>query len=63
MNALQAAERLRKLHRRIEALDRVSHYLGDEREFSDDIDELLEMKKNLEIEARSLTDRLSEVRL
>jgi hypothetical protein len=63
MNALQAAERLRALHRRAESLDRIIHYLDDDRDFSEDIEELRTLHKIVQTEIRTLTDRLTEVRL
>jgi hypothetical protein len=63
MNALQAAERLRALHRRAESLDRIIHYMDDDRDFAEDIEELRTLHKIVLTEIKTLTERLSEVRL
>lgn len=63
MNALQASNRLDKLHRRASALARVAHYLGDEREWDDDVAELEEMQHHIDREIKHLTEKLVAVEL
>lgn len=63
MNALQASERLERLNRRLKALYNVINRLDGDRDFSDDLDEIVLIRDATEREIAHLSERLSEVRI
>lgn len=63
MNALQATEKIRELSERADALARVRYYLGDDRDWSDEVYTLGELQTEIVRERDELADKLRAVNL